>query len=140
METTNPLKECLFGSYEMYTLPDPKIHGNQFWIGNVSMTDSKYEFVDSNSNLDRRNGQKSNYFINNPSGTVRVNYSKNINLDTKLEDLADNHLVATIEFSSTDGTSHRKFDILVDSPDMRLVFASSEIPFEMNKGWSNYWN
>ena len=140
METTNLLKDCLFGSYEMYTLPDPNIHGNQFWIGNVSMTDSKYEFTDSNSNLDHRSGQKSNYFINHPSGTVRVNYSQNINSDTKLEDLADNHLVATIEFSSTDGVSHSKFDILVNSTDMRLVFESNKIPFEMNKGWSSYWN
>lgn len=140
MKTTNLLKDCLFGSYEMYTLPDPNIHGNQFWIGNVSLTDSKYEFTDSNSNLDHRDGQKSNFFINNPAGTVQIDYLQNNTPKTKLEDLADNHLVVTIEFSSTDGTSHKKFDISVDSTPMQLDFESDNIPFEMNRCWPNCWN
>ena len=140
LETTNLLKDCLFGSYEMYTLANPKIHGNQFWIGNVSMTDSKYEFTDSNSNLDHRDDQKSNYFINNPLGTATVTYSKNVTPQTKLEDLPDNYLVATIEFSSASGASHNEFDVLVNSTDRRVLFESDNIPFELNKGWSKYWN
>ncbi|MEM8671990.1 MAG: hypothetical protein AAGG48_31015 [Planctomycetota bacterium] len=140
METTNLLKHCLFGSYEMHTLPDAEIHGNQFWIGNVSMTGSKYEFSDSESNLRQRIGQESNYFIKHPVGTVKVSYAENITAETKLEELDNQHVVATLEFSSADGTSHGEFEIVADTKNMRLSFQSEAIPFRMEKGWVSYWD
>ena len=139
MKTTNLVKDCLFGSYEMTTLPDLENHANQFWIGNISISDSKYKFTDSNSNFDRRGDQKFNFFINNPAGNVRVYFPKGINLETKLESLSDNCVVATIEFISTDGKSRSKFNVLSNSSKMRLAFQADNITFEMDKGWSSYW-
>jgi len=46
IRTTNPAATCLFGSYQMTTIPDPANHGNCFWTGDLSLrADGKYQYT-----------------------------------------------------------------------------------------------
>lgn len=90
LTTNNPLADCLFGQFEMTTLPDPTHNGTCFWIGNLTIaSDGKYQFKDSGQNLPHRVGQEDNYFFSYPAGMATVEYAPGIEGQSRLEDVAD---------------------------------------------------
>jgi hypothetical protein len=139
IRTTNPAGDCLVGSYEMTTLPDPANHGNCFWLGNVALnSEGRYRFT-GGPNGSPRPGQEDNYFMRHPEGTARVEYAAGVTPRTRLEDLADSTRVATVTFAC-DGGGSMSYMIVAHGSSMRLAFEGSEpLSFRMNKGWVSYW-
>lgn len=139
MRTTNPAGDCLVGSYEMTTLPDPANHGNCFWLGNVALTPKgRYRYTGGVS-TSTRPGQEDNFFMHHPEGMARVEYAAGVTSQTRLEDLPDGTRVATVTFVG-DGEASKSYAIVASRSSMRLAFESPEpLVFRMDKGWVNYW-
>jgi hypothetical protein len=139
IRTTNRAELCLFGSYEMTTLPEGP-NGMEYWLGDVSLaTDSRYRFTDSGNNLDHRDGQRDNFFMLHPHGSAQVNYASGVSPKTRLEDLPDGSLVATVRFTAPDRRSSAVYRIVAYRTSMSLVFEGEALPFRMEKEWVNYW-
>lgn len=141
IRTTNPLDLCLFGDYEMTTLPDPANRGTLYWLGNLSLTrDGRYRFTDSGQNLKYRTGQKQNYFLRHPEGSARVEYPAGVTPQTLLESLKDGRRVAILTFTARDNSASARYPIVVDVGARRLRFAGTgTMTFRMDKGWVNFW-
>ncbi len=141
MRTNNTADDCLFGSYEMKTLPDPANYGTRFWLGNVTLpSDGRYHYEDSGQNLARRTAQSKNFFMLYPEGKAVVEYAAGITGRTRLEDVSDGRRIATVTFSANDGPATQAYDIITSRTSMDLTVESTEsIPFQMEKGWVNYW-
>jgi hypothetical protein len=141
VETCNPLEENLLGSYEMTTKPDENNRGTRYWIGNLDLRkDGTYAFRDSQSNLDRRDEQNHNFFMNHPRGHYEIVYSPGLGPDTLLETLETRATLAKVTCAADGSVADRQYFILSDPHMRRLSFsAAGEIEFEMDKGWTNYW-
>ena len=141
IQTKNPAGANLLSGYEMTTVPDPKNHGNCFWIGNLKFGPGKaYRFVDSGQNTTFRDAQGQNFFMQHPAGTVEVRYVAPTAADTLLESLAEGATVAHLVFTSADKKGHATFSITSSERSRRLIFGDEKpLPFAMDTGWKNFW-
>lgn len=138
MRTTNPAALCLFGSYEMDTGPEG--HPSMFYyFGDLSLSFDHYKFTDSGSNLDHRSRQKSNFFMLHPDGLVEVKYASGVSAGTRLEDLSNGSPVAMVRFSAPNGPFSATYRIVANRSSMSLAFQGKGMPFQLTKGWVNYW-
>ncbi|HEX7285485.1 MAG TPA: hypothetical protein VF532_04845 [Candidatus Angelobacter sp.] len=138
IRTTNPAELCLFGSYEMDTGPEG--HSAMFYyLGDVSLSAGHYRFTDSGSNLDHRNKQQNNFFMMHPDGLVKVKYASGVSAKTRLEDLSDGSPVATVTFSAANKRFSATYRIVANRSSMSLALQGKGIPFQLTKGWVNYW-
>lgn len=131
----------IHGKYEMATLPDKSNPNTTFWIGNLTLRpNDSYQFVDSNSNLDRRSGQENNFFLRYPTGNFSLIYSQGLSNETLLEDLSDRAEVARILFIANNGKTKQAYTIISRRDMAMLEFDSNDsIEFEMLKSWESYW-
>jgi hypothetical protein len=137
IRTTNPAALCLFGSYEMDT--EPEGHPAMlYYIGDVSLSADHYKFKDSGSNLDHRNKQKNNFFTLHPDGLVEVKFASGVSAESRLEALPDDSPVATVTFSAPDRRFSATYRIVANRSSMSLAFQGKG-PFQLKKGWVNYW-
>lgn len=137
LPTSNAAQENLLQDFEMDTPPDPKMHGNQFWIGNVQISkDQHYQYVDSDSNLHNREDQSGNFFIHHPEGHIEIIWPKGIDAKSHLEDLG-NREVARIRFVATDGKS--TLEAGIKSSDQTRTLTLSGATYELQCGWKHYW-
>ncbi len=141
IKTRNPAGANIFSGYEMTTVPDPKNHGNTFWIGNLKVGRGHgYHFVDNGQNTSFRSAQDQNFFMLHPAGTVEVRYVAPTTADTLLESLAEGATVAHLIFTSADKKAQATFSITSSERSRRLVFgAEKPLPFAMDTGWKNFW-
>ena len=138
IRTTNPAALCLFGSYEMDTEPEgypPML----YYVGDVSLSADHYRFRDSGSNLDHRDKQKNNFFMLYPDGLVEVKYASGVSAETRLEDLPDGGPVATVTFFAPNRRFSATYRIVANHSAMSLAFQGKGMPFQLTKGWVNYW-
>jgi hypothetical protein len=140
IRTTNPVESCLFGSYEMKTVAEAP-HGMHYWLGEVVISPAlQYLYTDSGSNRDHRAAQGDNFFILHPMGSIRVEYGASVGSQTRLEDLRDGTLVATVTFLAKDDQSAKQYRIVAHTNSMRLEFdADGASHFEMGRPWVSYW-
>jgi hypothetical protein len=138
VRTTNRAAACLFGTYEMTTLPEGP-HGLRYWIGNVSLRASRYEYIGTRQNLDHRTGQTDNFFMLHPRGSVRIAWTSGATPDTRLEELADGTCVATATFVPRDNQGNSVYRIVAYRSSMTLAFEREAMSFQMDRGWVNYW-
>ena len=125
VRTKNPAGTNILAGYEMTTVPDPKNHGNCFWIGNLSFGPGPaYRFVDSGQNTSFRDAQGQNFFMLHPAGTVEIRYVAPTTADTLLESLAEGATVAHLIFTSADKKDHATFSITSSERSRRLVFGA----------------
>jgi hypothetical protein len=137
MHTNNPVGLCLFGGYQMLNKPEAP-DGMQYYLGDLSMTwDSTYIFLDSKAFPERR--QTNSFFTLHPTGRVEIKYAPRITGDTRLEDVPDGSLVATLTFVAAQSQSTKVYRIVADHTERRLRFAGEDLPFEMDKSWVNFW-
>jgi hypothetical protein len=141
LRTTNPAGANLLDSYEMTTLPDPKNHGTRSWLGNLKFgADGTYQFLDSHSNPDDRVGQRDNFFMLYPAGTVKVRYVHPVTADTLLESLPEETVVAHVDFTSADQKHQATFSITSSERTRRLTFgADTPLSFFMDGSWNSFW-
>ena len=141
IKTRNPAGANIFSGYEMTTVPDPKNHGNTFWIGNLKFGRGHgYHFVDSGQNTSFRSAQDQNFFMLHPAGTVEVRYVAPTTADTLLESLAEGTTVAHLVFTSADKKARATFSITSSERSRWLAFgAEKPLPFVMGTGWENFW-
>jgi hypothetical protein len=139
--TSNPAASNILKSYEMFTLPDPTNHGNQFWLGNLKFeSNSTYRFIDSGQNLNQRAAQAENFFMLHPAGTVEVRYVAPITRDTVLESVGEGATIARLVFRSADHKHTATFSITSSERARRLVFAADKpLSFYMDTSWKNFW-
>jgi len=139
IRTTNLAASCLFGDYEMVTLPAGR-HGMTYWLGNVSLlANSRYKYADSRQNLDHRAEQGENFFIRHPIGSAQITYAAGVTPETRLEDLPDGAAVATVTFVGHDGRASNAYRVVAYRTSMSLAFAAEAMSFRLRKGWVNYW-
>jgi hypothetical protein len=134
MKTHNPLRENLLQSYEMCSA------SNRHWLGDIVLrTDGRYEFKKADVNQDGWfDGQESNYFLQHPQGTFKIDFPSRLKPNDLLESAADGAVVAKLLFASKDGPE-KVFLIATDTKSRLLSFSSSEpIKFEMTTPWRNY--
>jgi hypothetical protein len=139
IRTTNLVAQCLFGSYEMVTLPEGP-HGMSYWLGSVSLSsDSHYEYTDGRQNPENRAGQRDNFFMLNPAGSTKVRYASDVTPRTRLEDLPDRSTVATVTFVARNRRAGKSYRIVAYRCAMALAFEGEAMSFQMDRGWVNYW-
>ena len=139
MHTVNPAGLCLYGHYEMTAKPEPP-YGMQYYLGDLYLAwDSSYIFSFTPARTEGRKSQADNFFVLHPRGRVEVRYASGITVETRLEDVPDGILVATLTFVAGPSRSAKVYRILADHTGRMLRFAGESMPFELNKGWVNYW-
>jgi hypothetical protein len=128
------LPSLLAETFEMYTLPSPQM---KYWLGNLSLrTDSRYEFVDSGSNLDHRGDQTQNLFIKHPDGRFAIHFAPGCTADTVLEHLPDGTTLGSLTFSPANDGPDVNYEVVVYASEKRLVFSSKDaLSFSMGKQW-----
>jgi hypothetical protein len=136
--TSNPAQENLLQDFEMTTLPDPKNHGTQFWIGTVRITrEGTYRFVDGGSNHRDRGDQSSNFFMTHTEGRVEIVWDHGVHAQSHLESLGQRQ-IARLRFTSKDGDARLECGVSSSAESRRLSIIASS--FEMNAGWLHYWS
>jgi hypothetical protein len=139
MRTNNPAGLCLYGHYEMAIKPEPPSR-MAYSLGDLYMTwDSSYIFTVSRASSEHRQGQAKNFFPLHPTGRVEVKYAPGVTAETRLEDLPDGSLVATLKFVAGLSGSSEQYRVIANRTERKLRFAGEGMPFEMEKGWVNYW-
>lgn len=138
IRTNNPVSLCLFGSYEMVTMPEGQ-YRLKYWLGNVSVYADHYQYTDSNDNHDHRQRQSNNFFMLHPRGLVQVKYASGVTPQVRLEDLPNDSLVATVTFIAADPQVRRTYRIVTNRTSMSLAFEGNGSQFQMAKRWVNYW-
>jgi hypothetical protein len=138
VRTTNPAALCLFGRYQMDTGPEGQF-SMFYYLGDVGLSADHYRFTDSGSSLDHRSKQKNNFFMLHPDGLVEVKYASGVSAETRLEDLSDGSPVATVTFSAPNGRFSAAYRIVANRSSMSLAFQGKVMPFQLRKGWVNYW-
>jgi len=139
IRTTNLAASCLFGNYEMVTLPAGG-GGISYWLGTVSLgADARYKYTDSRQNLDRRAEQRENFFILHPTGSAQITYALGVTPKTRLEDLPDGTAIATVAFVGQDGRSSNAYRLVAYRTSMSLAFEAEAMSFRLSRGWVNYW-
>jgi hypothetical protein len=140
MRTTNPVGSNLFGDYEMTTLPDPKTHGSEIWLGNVKVgADLCYHYTDTGQFPDQRITRDKNFFMLNPAGKVEVRYVEPLKADTLLESVSGESTVAHLIFTSADGKSQAAFSVTTSGQSRYLECGAKGESFRMGKHWDNFW-
>ncbi len=140
IRTSNPVALCLFGTYEMATAPEEP-HGTTYWLGNVSLSRNlRYRYADGHQNLDRRSRQRDNFFMRNPIGRIRVRYAPGVTPQTRLEDLPDGSLVATVTFTARRRRASQTYRIVASRTQRTLAFEGEAMPFQLDRAWVNYWH
>jgi len=135
IHTNNPVGLCLFGNYEMTTLP--AANGTRYWLGNVVLSNETYAFNDSRDNLDHRQNQAKNFFMLHPKGRVLVRYSESVTATTRLEDLPQGTTVARVTFVA--GQFKQTYRIITNPTEMSLAFEADGAPFLLGRAWVDYW-
>jgi hypothetical protein len=139
IHTNNPAALCLFGTYEMRTVPE-ELHGTTYWLGAVALSRNlRYRYTDGHQNLDQRAKQHDNFFMLHPIGRTRLAYARGVTPQTRLEDLPDGSLVATVTFVARRRRASKTYRIVASRTEMRLAFESEAMPFQLDKAWVNYW-
>jgi hypothetical protein len=133
----NTVAGNLFGSYEMSTLPDKDNNGTSYWLGNVTLSEKyRYSYIDSESNMDHRAEQATNFFMLHVNGTYKFEYAKGVTGKTLLESLPDGSSVGTITCIAPGKPNGECFDIIVNISLMRLRFASKQgLRFDLDRSW-----
>ncbi len=140
IETTNYVKEALFGSYEMSSLPDHNNHGSSYWLGNLELSDRSYLFKRSRLSYDKELPIRENYFFLHPEGMVKIDFASESITRGKLESIKDGATIATITFSTKDSVAKVKYSMVTRKSPKMLFFASEKgVPFKMDKAWGSYW-
>ncbi len=142
VQTNNFVENCIFGSCELTTPPDPANNGTRYWLGNVFISpDGNFHFEDSKQNLTIRSEQTNIFFRSNPDGIVSVKYAIGISKQTRLESLEEGTHVASVLFSSLDGIITQSYDVISHRGLMKLEILSGEsMPFQLFKSWINFWD
>jgi hypothetical protein len=136
--TSNPARENLLRDFEITTLPDPKNHGTQLWIGTVRITpEGTYRFEDGGSNLRARGDQSSNFFMSHTEGHVEIIWDLGVHAHSHLENLGHRQ-IARLRFTSKYGDSRLECSVSSSAESRRLSIIASS--FEMNAGWLHYWS
>jgi hypothetical protein len=139
IRTTNRAAVCLFGSYQMSTLPEGP-HGNTRWLGQVSLSaDSTYRYTRGHQDLEPRDRQSDNFFMLHPNGSAQVKYASGVGPESRLEDLPDGSPVATVTFVAGDRRFSKAYRIVAYRTSMFLVFEGEAIPFRLQRAWVQYW-
>src|SRR3954462_14306509 len=139
IRTSNLAASCLFGNYEMVTLPNGR-DGMRYWLGSVSLAaNSRYKYTESDQSLNRRAEQRDNFFILHPNGSAQITYAVGVTPETRLEDLPDGTSVATVTFVSEGVGASRAYRIVADRTSMSLAFQGEAMSFRLTRGWLNYW-
>jgi hypothetical protein len=139
MRTNNPAGLCLYGKYEMATKPESP-SGTIYPIGYLYVAwDSSYKFRVERATSEPWKGPANDFFLLHPAGRVEVKYAFGVTAETRLEDLPDGSLVATVTFAAASGRSSKDYRIIANRTDRMLRFADDATPFKMEKGWLNYW-
>jgi hypothetical protein len=130
---------CLYGEYELITKPEsPDALG--YPIGSLNMTwDSSYRFRVERDRPGHWKGSANDFFALHPKGRIEVKYASGVTAETRLEDLPDESLVATVTFVAGSGGSRKDYRIIANRTYRRLRFADDAMPYTMTKGWLNYW-
>jgi len=141
LKTTNPVASNLLSRYDMLTSPDPKNHGNQFWLGTVEITAAlTYRYVDSRQFPAQRAAQAENFFMLHPAGTVEISYRAPVTAETCLETIPDHATVATVTFISAERAHRAVFSVVSTEPSRQLTFvADGALTFRLAKSWDNFW-
>jgi hypothetical protein len=142
LRTNNEVAECLFGAYDLTTMPDTAHFGNCYALGTLKLFSSGgYKYEDFRRYTGRGANAGRDFFVLHPDGTAGVQYPDTVTGATRLEDLADGAMVASVTFSSrgTDSTLTLQF---VSSSSAMNIFSETRkpIPFRLYKGWVHYWN
>ena len=146
LNTENEAGENIFGRYEMFTAPF--LYGNdaRYWMGNLLLrADGTYEFIDSGTNLDKRDYQENNFFVNNPCGRFEIDYPLGITETTLLESLEDHMLIADLEFFEknefTGSAFTEQFHVIIEGKTLHLNSIDYDAQtYYLYKAWQNFWN
>jgi len=139
MHTVNPAGLCLYGHYEMRAKPEPP-DGLEYYLGDLYVAwDSSYVFAFNPARIEGRKSQADNFFVLHPRGRIEMKYASGVTAESRLEDVPDRTLVATLTFVAEHFRSAKVYQILADHTGRMLRFAGEPMPFEMDKGWVNYW-
>ncbi len=140
IETTNNVKEAVFGSYEMSSLPDHNNHGTSYWLGNLELLDGGYSFKRSRTSHEKELVIGESYFFLHPSGTALIEYESESIRGNKLENVKDGSAIATITFTSKNNVDTIKYNIVTRKSAKMLFFSRKKgINFKMDKAWGSYW-
>jgi len=139
MHTVNPAGLCLYGHYQMTANPEPP-YGMKYYLGDLYVAwDSSYIFSFHPARTEDRKSQADNFFVLHRRGRVEVKYASGVTVETRLEDVPDGALIATLTFVARPPRSVMVYRILADHTGRMLRFAGEPMPFELDKGWVNYW-
>ena len=129
----NPLKETLYGSYEMTSRPTADYGHERCWLGNVELrVDGTYAYRDSGNFLDRRKDQAANFFMLHPAGRFDVTYLDGFGPTTLLESVRGHQRIAALAFHAPDGAEKTYFIATGPGTDPReLVFEGDPMEFEL---------
>jgi hypothetical protein len=135
MHTNNPAGLCLYGQYEMAAKPELPSG-----LGDLYVTwDSSYTFLGSRESSEYRKAHADDFFTLHPTGRVEVRYAPGVTAETRLEDLPDGSLVATLTFVPASGGPSKDYRIIASRTWRKLRLTGEAQPFEAEKGWVNYW-
>jgi len=139
MHTANPAGLCLYGHYEMRAKPEAS-YGMKYYLGDLYLArDSSYLFAFDPARTEDKKSQAGSFFVLYPRGSVEVKYASGVSAETRMEDLPDGSLVATLTFVARPSQRMKLYRVIADHTGRVLRFESGAMPFEMDKGWVNYW-
>lgn len=134
----NTLAANIFGDYEMSTLPLKEYNGTSFWLGNLLLSENgSYHYKGGGTNPDHiAADQVKNYFMLHPDGTYKIEYATGMTASTRLEDLPDGFVVATIMCNTSVTLGSECFDIVAKASLWRFRFATkSGLLFDLDRSW-----
>jgi hypothetical protein len=139
LRTNNPAALSLFGHYGMTTELDGP-DGLCCDLGDLSLSwDLRYQYTESQASLDHRNSQADKFFVLHPSGRLQINYASGVTAASRLEDLPDGSLVATLRFLARDRRSSKEFQIFTDHTWRVLESGRADQSLRLRKSWANLW-
>ena len=129
----NPLKETLYGSYEMTSHPTSDYGHERCWLGDVDLrVNGTYLYKDSGNFLAQRKDQSQNFFMLHPSGRYDVTYLGGFGPTTLVESIRQQRRIAMLVFHAPDGAE--KIYFITTRTDFiwrELVFEGDQMEFEM---------
>jgi hypothetical protein len=129
----NPLKETLYGSYEMASRPTADYDHERCWLGDVNLrVNGTYLYKDSGNFLGQREDQSHNFFMLHPSGRYDVTYLTGFGPTTLVESIRGQRRIAVLVFQAPDGAKKTYFIASRTGFMVReLVFEGDQMEFEM---------
>lgn len=142
LRTNNEVAACLFGAYDLTTIPDTAHFGACYGLGTLRLSSGGgYRYEDFRKYTGRGADAGRDFFVLHPDGTARVQYVDAITAETRLEDLADSTMLASVTFSSRSTDTTLTLHVVSSCSAMNIFAEAREpIPFRIYKGWVHYWN